>query len=191
MALSPFSSVDRSTLNWLRTSEGPVTFTLSAGDRPVAVLRCPPAGGGQVTVDTSSGPWSLTRTGFLYPRVGLHAAGASKPMAQLTAHLHRHVLTTEDGASFGFQRAGMLVPAWKLSTSAGDEVAHVEPVATGRRLTAGAVIVPEAQVGLPNLLPLLVLAWYFVTLVWFEDEAVETLAPFEGPDAPVAIRPSP
>ena len=187
MDLAPFASVDRSSLGWRRTSERPLGFTLVSGDRPVAVLRWPSAGTGGVEVETADGRWTLARKGFLAPRVTLKAAGSATPLAQLAGHLHRHLVTTADGATYWLQRAGMLIPAWTLSEGTGGEVAHVEPVPEGRRLSAGAVVVAKGRDGTANLLALLVLAWYFVTLVWFEDETVEALAPFEGPDAPVGL----
>ena len=58
-------------------------------------------------------------------------------------------------------------------------------VAERRSLQAGAVVV-SAPAGGPATLLLVVLTWYFVVLSWFEDEAIEALAPFEGPDPPLS-----
>jgi hypothetical protein len=91
------------------------------------------------------------------------------------------------GRSYRFHRVGFLVPAWQVTSRDGKEVLHVEPVREGRHLRGGAVVVAPEATDLPELLLLSVLSWYFIVLAWFEDEAVETLAPFEGPDAPSAF----
>jgi hypothetical protein len=71
-----------------------------------------------------------------------------------------------------------------VATPAGQELLHLEPVREGRHLSAGAVVVAPEGAELPDLLLLTAISWYFIVLAWFEDEAIETLAPFEGPDAP-------
>ena len=182
MALSPFSSVDRSTLRWLRTAENPAEFTLSAGESAVATLRWKQRGGSLASAETSVGVWTLKRGGFLNPHVTLRSDGSEQVRARLTAHLNHHELALDNGRLYRFRRAGMLVPAWKVTTSQGTEELHIEPVRDGRKLEAGAVLAAPTAVDLPELLLLVVLSWYFIVLAWFEDEA---LTPLEGPDTPV------
>ena len=79
------------------------------------------------------------------------------------------------------------MPAWQVTSRDGKEVLHVEPAREGRHLSAGAVVVAPDAMNLPELLLLTVLSWYFIVLAWFEDETVEALAPFEGPDAPESL----
>ena len=180
MALSSFASVDRSTLRWLRSRENPVEFTLSAGDSPVARLRWHQQGGSLATADTEQGSWTLKRGGFLNPHITVRKPGGGENLARLTVHLSYHAVELAAGISYRFHRAGVLVPAWKITTDAGREVLHIEPVREGRKLVGGAVIAAPTAVDLPELLLLTVVGWYFIVLAWFEDEA---LVPLEGADA--------
>jgi hypothetical protein len=188
MALSPFPAGGSSTFGWLRTGDHPVEFTLRSDDRPVAVLRWPETGSAPVTLTTADVNGTLERSGFLSPRITLRGGPGNGVLARLSAHLSHHVLELADGSSFRIVRAGMLVPAWKVTTAGGDEVAHIEPVAEGRKLAAGAVVVAGSPAAPPGLLYLLVVAWYLIGLMWFEDEAVEALAPLEGSGGPVGVR---
>jgi len=171
MALVSFATVDRSTLRWLRSGSTPPEYTLSAGDQPVATLRWPPSGTTPIEVETADGTWRLERAGFLAPRLTARAV----PQGAVLAHAEHHVIHLANGATFRIARAGLLVPAWKVRGVDQAEVAHVEPVAEGKSLAAGAVLVPPKATELDGLLVLLVLVWYFISLMWFEDEAVETL----------------
>ena len=177
MALTPFSSVDRSALRWQRTNETPMEFTLSSGDAPVAVVRWHQAGGSLASADLSDGQWTLKRGGFLNPHITVRRAGGGDTLARLTAHLSHHQIELSGGATYRFHRAGVLVPAWKLTALDGTEVLHIEPVREGRKLEGGAVVAAGEGASLPELLLLVVLAWYFIVLAWFEDEA---LVPLEG-----------
>jgi hypothetical protein len=179
MALNSFASVDRSTLRWLRSQEGPVEFTLLAGESPVARLRWLQHGGSLATAQTDQGLWTLKRGGFLNPHITVRKSGAGENLARLTVHLSYHAVELAGGNSYRFHRAGMLVPAWKITTDAGREVLHIEPVREGRKLVGGAVIAAPGSVDLPELLLLAVIGWYFIILAWFEDEA---LVPLEGAD---------
>ena len=187
MALTPFSSVDRSTLRWLRTAESPVEFSLFSGESSIATLRWRQRGGSLAAAETSDGAWTLKRGGFLNPHVTVRTEGSETVRARLTAHLNHHELALENGRVYRFRRAGMLVPAWKVTTPQGTEVLHIEPVRQGRKLEAGAVLAAPTALDLPELLLLVVLSWYFIVLAWFEDEA---LTPFEGPDAVAGSVPS-
>ncbi len=182
VVLAPFASVDRSTLRWLRTSESPLEFTLSAGDASVAVLRWAAHRGSFATAETAGGTWTLKRTGFLAPRLTVRKEGATEELAHLTAHLRHHTLELGGGGRYLLRRTSLLLPSWTLSNATGVEVLHVEPVPEGRKLGGGAVLVAP-DTNSPEALLLVVLAWYFIGLAWFEDETAEALAPFEGPDA--------
>jgi hypothetical protein len=182
VALAPFASVDRSTLRWLRTAENPTEFTLFSGETPVAVLRWAERRGSLAVAETAAETWTLKRSGFLSPWLTVRPKGSAAEVARLQPHLRYHTIDLGAGRSFRLRRAGLLLPAWRLSTDRGEEMLHVEPVPDGRKLGAGAVLV-ERNPDAPECLLLIVLTWYFIVLAWFEDEAAEALAPFEGPDA--------
>ena len=184
MDFTPLASVDRSALRWLRTRDHPDAFSLLAGDATAATLEWPVRGESVAAARSATGAWSLKRGGFLNPHITVRAG--ESPVARLSVHFNYHQIELQGGKSYRFHRAGVLVPAWQVSTRDGKEVLHVEPVREGRHLRAGAVVVASDAVDLPELLLLIVLSWYFIVIAWFEDEAVETLAPFEGPDAPVS-----
>ncbi len=184
MAISPLSAVDRTTLRWLRTRERPEAFSLLSGETTVATLEWVQREGSLATLRSSSGEWTMKRGGFLNPHVTVRSE--EKTLARLSVHLNYHSIEVAGGRSYRFHRAGVLIPAWKVSSAGGEELLHVEPVREGRHLTAGAVVVAPRASELADLLVLVGLSCYFIVLAWFEDEAVETLAPFEGPDAPVS-----
>ncbi|MGA3022485.1 MAG: hypothetical protein ABSE66_06760 [Thermoplasmata archaeon] len=182
MALTPLASVDRSTFRWLRNRDHPVAFSLLSGDSTAATLEWRHKEGSLATARSSSDEWTLKRGGFLNPHITVRSGDAVR--ARLSVHLNHHQIDLPGGRSYRFHRAGVLIPAWQVTSSAGKEVLHVEPAREGRHLEAGAVVVAPDAMDLPELLLLVVLSWYFIVLAWFEDEAVETLAPFEGPDSP-------
>lgn len=182
MAFTPLSAVDRSTLRWIRARDHPDAFSLLAGETPVATVEWQQRGGSLATAHSSSGDWSLKRGGFLNPHITVRSGEVD--LARFSVHLNFHQIDVLGGRSYRFHRVGFLVPAWQVSSRDGKEVLHVEPVREGRHLRAGAVVVAPEATDLPELLLLSVLSWYFIVLAWFEDEAMETLAPFEGPDAP-------
>ncbi len=182
MALASFSSIDRSVLRWIRTSESPAEFTLSAGETPVAVLRWKAHGGSLATAETASGRWTLKRVGFLNPQITVRPEGTPETLARLTAHLNHQEIALPGGPRFRLQRAGMLVPAWRITAPNGREVLHIEPAREGRRLEAGAVLEGDSPVAPEQQLLLAVIGWYFIVLVWFEDEALVALERLEGAD---------
>ncbi len=184
MAFRPFSEVDRSALRWLRSATSPAAYTLLAGETPVASLTWARPGGSLARARTAERTWTLKRAGFLNPTVLVREEGGTEPIARLTAHLSSHEITLAGAPRYRLRHVSHLLPSWRLTTEGGEEVLHVEPVAEGRALGGGAVVVSSRQ-DAPETLFLVVLAWYFVALTWFEDEAIEALAPFEGPDAPV------
>jgi hypothetical protein len=177
MALVPMAAVDRSALSWRRTNDSPMEFTLSSGDQAVARLRWAQAGGSLASVELADGSWTLKRGGFLNPHITARRAGGGETLARLTVHLNHHAVELPGGPTYRFHRAGMLVPAWKVSRNDGTELLHVEPVREGRKLEGGAVIASTEAAQLPELLLLAVITWHFIVLSWFEDEA---LVPLEG-----------
>ena len=185
MALVELGSVDATTLRWLRTQEHPAAYSLRAGESEVATLTWARPGGSLATARTAGASWTLKRAGFLQPTILVRQEGAAEPVARLSAHLTRHEIAIGQEPAYRLRHVSHLVPAWRLTTARGEEVLHVEPVAERRSLAAGAVVVPPSAVG-PSTLLLVVLTWYFIVLSWFEDEAIEALAPFEGPDPPLA-----
>lgn len=184
MPLVPFASTERSPLRWLRTAESPAEYTLLAGDAPVAVLAWEHHGGSRAIARTSEGDWTLKRNGYLFPYLTVRPAGRDLPVARLSLRFGHHEIEVGGGSSYRLRRASLLVPAWKITGAGGREYVHVEPVPEGRHLAGGAVLT-AGDAGARELLLLVVLSWYLIVLSWFEDETVETLAPFEGPDAPM------
>jgi hypothetical protein len=183
--LVPFPSVDRSAMRWLRTGDGPIEFTLSSGESPVAVLRWEKRSGSLAGADTADGQWTVKRSGFLNPHIVLRPGGSASEVARVTVHWNYHRVDIPGHGSYRFHRAGVLVPAWQVTTDGGAEVVHIEPVREGRRLEGGAVLVSPGGAALPELPLLLILSWYFIVLVWFEDES---LLPLEGPDPPAGAK---
>ncbi len=177
----PLSTVDPGALRWLRTSDKPMAFTLYSTDSAVAELRWAGADGSLANSEAADVAWTLKRGGFLNPHITARRRGSDVNAARLTAHLSAHRIELRNGRVYRFHRAGMLVPAWVVSTEAGDVVLHIEPVREGRKLVGGAVVGSAGSAREPDLLLLVVLSWYFIALAWFEDEA---LVPFEGADAP-------
>ncbi len=181
MAFVPFGSVDRSALRWLRTGETPMDFELRSGPSRIARLRWSGPGGSLATAESAAGTWTLKRGGFLNPHVTVRGAAGPEPLARLSVHLSYHRIEIAAGPAYRFHRAGVLVPAWEITTDDRREILHIEPVREGRRLAAGAALAPAGAQSLPELLLLVVLSWYFIVLAWFEDEA---LVPFEGSEVP-------
>jgi len=180
-AFVPFASTDRTALRWLRAGDAPLTFQLMAGDAVVAELRWEKDASLPATAESAGGSWSLQRGGFLNPHVTVRPAAGGRESARLSVHLGYHLIHFSDGTSYRFHRAGLLVPAWQVTTEDRREVLHLEPVREGRLLQAGAVLVDPSAQDLPSLLELIVLTWHFIVLAWFEDEA---LVPLEGKDLP-------
>jgi len=185
MALAPLASVDRSVLRWIRTRDRPVAFSLLSGETTVATLEWAQHGGSLATLRTASGEWTLKRGGFLNPHVTVRAGDTTT--ARLSVHLNYHQIDVVGGPTYRFHRAGVLVPAWQVTTPGGKELLHMEPAREGRHLRAGAVVIAPDALDLSELPVLIALSWYFIVLAWFEDEAVETLAPFEGPDSAATL----
>jgi hypothetical protein len=185
MALTPFSTVDRSALRWLRDRDHPDAFSLLSGDATAATLEWQARGASLATARSASGEWTLKRGGFLNPHITVRSGEVV--IGRLSVHLNYHQIDVLGGRSYRFHRAGVLVPAWQVTSREGKEILHVEPAREGRHLSAGAVVVAPDAMNLPELLLLTVLSWYFIVLAWFEDETVDALAPFEGPDAPESL----
>jgi hypothetical protein len=185
VALVPISSVAPTVLRWVRIQESPASFSLRADDRELAVLTWSRPGGSLATAKTAAGVWTLKRAGFLQPTILVRAEGSTEPIARLSAHLARHEITVGGGPAYRLRHLSHLIPSWRLADASGQEVLHIEPVPEKRALEAGAVVVAPPAWG-PTVVLLAVLTWYFVVLSWFEDEALEALAPYEGWDPPLA-----
>jgi len=163
-----------------------MTFALASGETRVAEVHWKRKESSHATAEVAGATWTLARGGFLNPRISVHVEGATPEIVRVSPHLNYHRIEIAGGANYRLHRAGHLVPAWKITTDDGREVAHIEPVREGRALMAGAVLTEPPASDSPDLLPLLVSSWYFIGLSWFEDEA---LIPFEGSDAPDAATP--
>jgi hypothetical protein len=179
MELAPFATVDRSALRWLRTSEEPAEFQLLSGETPVENLRWNRRAGSLATGTFHDGAWTFKRRGFLSPSIEARSAGAERPVAALVAHLRHHEVRLAGGPSYTLVHASRLLPAWKLRDARGEEVLHIEPVADRGSLRGGAVVV-SGHLDAPETLLLVSLCWYFVVLVWYEDEFVEAFTALEG-----------
>ncbi len=180
VTLVPFSTADLAALRWLKTADSPFVFTLSSGDLPLAQLRWADRSGSLAHAETAADLWTLKRGGFLNPHVTLRTTDSEAALARISVHFNYHSVSFAGGAVYRFHRAGILVPAWQITTEAGAELVHLEPVREGRKLTGGAILTSTAGAECPDLAALLVLSWYFIVLAWFEDE---TLVPLEGSDA--------
>jgi hypothetical protein len=183
MELVALASVDATALRWLRTADSPAAFELASGDRPVGRLAWQRPSGTLATFATADSAVSLKRVGFLHPIVTARRASDPRDLARVSVHLNYHRIEIAGGPSFRLHRAGLMVPAWKVSTEGGTELLHIEPIREGRKLVGGAVIASPDGARRGEIGLLAGLAWYMIVLAWFEDEA---LVPFEGPDAPTS-----
>jgi hypothetical protein len=182
VALLPLGSVDRSALRWLRTADEPAEFTLSSGDTAVEVVRWAKSGGAIASAETAEGRWNFQRVGFLSTHLSMRTDGSANELGRVTIHvgIHKeeryHRIEFAGGAKYRFHRAGVQVPAWQVTTEDGVEVVHIEPVREGRKLLGAAVLVSAEGQSSKDLSALLAFTWYFIVLVWYEDE---TLLPLE------------
>ena len=183
MDLVPFAAANSTAFRWLRSREDPLEFDLLAEDRPLANVLWKSGSRSVTTARTATGTWTLKRSGFLNPRVTIRPMDTAQDAARISVHLNYHRIDVTGGVSYRFHRAGVLLPAWQVSTDAGEEILHIEPVREGRKLVGGAVVTSAAAMQRPELPLLVLISWYFIVLAWFEDEA---LVPLEGPDAPLA-----
>jgi hypothetical protein len=186
MDFTAFGSIDATSLRWLRQSETPLQFDLRSGDDLIARLKWSDGSRTLARFQTSEGTWTLKRVGFLNPRVTMRVEESVENAALLTVHLNYHSIAISKDGVYRFHRAGVLVPAWKVTQEPGGEVLHVEPVRDGRKLSAGAVISSAVAVHLPGFQLVVGLSWYFIVLAWFEDEAIASL---EDTDLPTSAGP--
>jgi hypothetical protein len=184
MEFARSGTFDASAMRWLRRAGDQLAFDLLAGDAPVASLEWKRSGGSLATARSATATWTLKRVGFLNPAVTLRSEGGTSDLARVSIHFNYHRIEIAQGPRYRFHRAGVLVPAWQVTTEAGVEVLHVEPVREGRKLVGGAVLVSGTPP--PELIMLATLSWYVIVLAWFEDEA---LVPIDtvGTSAPLAV----
>ncbi len=175
----PFGSVDVGGLRWLPVQPVPPAWELRAGDALLLRLEWVAERGSLARARSAGGRWTLKRVGFLAPRITARAEGAAANVAVLTAHVSYHAIELADLPTYRLRRAGLAVPAWTLASESGREVAHLEPVGDGRALGGGAVVIPAAEAGRPELPLLLAVAWYFVVTAWREEFAFERLVELE------------
>ncbi len=183
MEPAAFASLDATALRWLRTQEAPIAFQLLSGDTLAADLTWKSHGGTLAVARTASATWTLKRVGFLNPRASLRLEGATSDLARVSIHLNYHRIDIVGAPSYRFHRAGVLLPAWQVTSDSGEQILHIEPVRDGRKLIGGAVVTSARGAKLPELPLLLVLSWYTIVLAWFEDEA---FVPLEGEGVPRA-----
>lgn len=172
MEFVPFSSVDREALRWLRSSPAANEFHLLSGDALVGSLGWSESRGSLALAKTADHQWTIKRVGFLHPHVTVRNPDETKDIARLSSHLSHHRIELAGGAAFDLKRAGLLVPAWRLTSADGVEMLHIEPVREGRRLEGGTIEVSPSARDRPELPLLTILTWYYVVLAWREDEAV-------------------
>ncbi|NNN18056.1 MAG: hypothetical protein HKL79_06825 [Thermoplasmata archaeon] len=172
MAFTPFASVDREALRWLRVGPTSPEFQLLSGPALLGSLSWTKAQGSLALAGIADRQFTIKRVGFLHPHVTVRRAGEERDLARLASHLGHHRIEFAGGARYDLKRAGVLVPAWQLLAEDGTELAHVEPVREGRRLDGGIVQVSLPARDLTELPLLLLLTWYFIVLSWREDEAV-------------------
>ncbi|MFZ0699637.1 MAG: hypothetical protein WAN74_05565 [Thermoplasmata archaeon] len=172
MEFTPFVSVDRGALRWLRTGPTSPEFQLLSGSALLGSLSWTKAQGSLALARVADREFTIKRVGFLNPHVTARRKGEEKDLARLASHLSHHRIELAGGARYDLKRAGLLVPAWQLLAGDGTELLHVEPVREGRRLDGGTIQVSAAARDLTELPLLLLLTWYFIVLSWREDEAV-------------------
>ena len=170
-AFSDLSAIDPSAMRWIRIAPDRNAFELRAGDAIVAELSWPSSAGSLAHVGTSRGTWTLKRGGFLQPHVTVRDA-EGREVARLQAHLTGGIVEIGGGLRYRLRRAGILVPSWQVFGPTGPALVHLEPVSERRHLEGGLVQVEEGFLRSPDLGLLVVLAWYFIVLAWFEDEAM-------------------
>ncbi|MHB1931424.1 MAG: hypothetical protein ACYCPV_00300 [Thermoplasmata archaeon] len=180
MAYLPFTDSDRASLRWVRTGDRPFTSELRSERGVLGVLRWAKESGSLAHAEGAAFHWTLKRSGFLDPRVSVRSEGSSAPIAHLRGQGLHHVIRTAQG-SYRFGRSGLLVPAWEVGGDNGGWALHLEPGRTGRRLEGAVLELGSSRVAPDELLLLATLAWYFIVLAWFEDEAIgEWTDHFEG-----------
>jgi len=98
-----------------------ICFTLSSGDLPLAQLRWADRSGSLAHAETAADLWTLKRGGFLNPHVTLRTTDSEAALARISVHFNYHSVSFAGGAVYRFHRAGILVPAWQITTEAGAE----------------------------------------------------------------------
>ncbi len=180
MEFLTLTDADRGSLRWIRTGDRPFASELRSGRGLLAAVQWAKGEGSLARADAAGVHWTLKRAGFLDPSVSVRVEGTPNPVAVLRGQGLHHTIRTRQG-TYRFGRSGLLVPAWEVGGSNGGWALHLEPVRTGRRLEGAILEVGSSPVESGELTLLAALAWYFIVLAWFEDEAIgEWTDHFEG-----------
>ncbi len=165
------TAVDESAVRW-SALPGERSYELRAGDDRIGELRWATRFGSLAEGDFGDRHLSLKRSGFLAPQVVIRDRASGAEVARLHAHTTHSRLEIVGGGVYELRRAGLLVPAWKLTTVDRAPVLNLEPVEERGRLEGGLVVVEPPYRSAPELPVLLAANWYFIVLAWFEEVAV-------------------
>jgi hypothetical protein len=166
--------VDRSTLRWLRAEQDRHEFQLAAEDDVVATLRWKSTVGSLAVAESAQGRWTLKRTGFLNPAIGLREADTGKDLGRLLAHGSHGSWIPAEGERLDWRRTSLLIPGWRFQDAKGNVVLEFEPVREKLRLVGALLTIAPKSESRPDLLQLLVVGLYFIALAWLEDQAAAT-----------------
>ena len=157
-------------LEWVNTGKDD-QFQLNAGDRTIATLEWERGTETVARIKSNRGVWTIRRRGFLAPAVAVRDDATERELALLRVRWRESIVQVTDGPTFRWVDSGFWTPKWKFTDTAGTELIKFEPrQGHGRSLERGLVLcAPGVRAG-PELLILLALGWYFVVLVWAEQE---------------------
>jgi hypothetical protein len=157
-------------LEWVNTGKDD-SFELKAGTQVVAELTWERGTETVAHVRSSYGRWTVRRRGFLAPAVAVRDTDAEKELAVLRVRWRESILHVADGATYRWVDTGFWVPRWKFTDANGGDLVKFEPrQGHGRSLERGVVICSAAVTAGIELFLLLTLGWYFIVLVWAEQE---------------------
>ncbi len=164
-------AVDEAAVRW-SLLPGERAYELRAGDSLLGALRWATRFGSLAEADLGERHISMKRSGFLAPQVAVRDRATGKEIGRLHAHGGHSRVEIVGGGTYELRRAGLLVPAWKLSTVDRSPVLNLEAVEERGRLQGGLVVVEAPFRSTPELTLLLAVTWYFIVLAWFEEVAV-------------------
>jgi hypothetical protein len=157
-------------LEWVNSGTDDA-FQLSAGDRTFATLEWKKGTETVAQVSSVHGPWTLRRRGFLAPAIVVRDSVQGTELAALSVRWRESLVHLAGGPTFRWVDSGFWSPRWKFIDEQGAPVIQFEPrQGHGRGLERGLLSFGPGAQPTPELLLLLVLGWYFVVLVWAEQE---------------------